>query len=330
MPCERELAVAKAAVRAACALCADVQPALGQDGRRDKADQSPVTVADYGAQALVFRALAKAFPQDPAVGEEDAEELAAPEQAALRALVVDRVRRYEPALDEAAILALLARGRHPGGPAGRFWTLDPIDGTKGFLRGEQYAVALALVEGGVPILGVLGCPNLPADPANPDGPRGLLVHAAKGGGSCQERLDRPDDAAPIRCDAVSDPSQAVLCESVESGHTKHDRARRIAAALGVSAPPLRMDSQCKYAAVARGQASAYLRLPTRPGYQEKIWDHAAGALVLQEAGGRIADTLGQPLDFSQGRTLARNKGVVAASPGVFDAVLEAARAAVEA
>ena len=46
------------------------------------------------------------------------------------------------------ILAAIDRGQHAGGAAGRFWTLDPIDGTKGFLRGGQYAIALALLEGG--------------------------------------------------------------------------------------------------------------------------------------------------------------------------------------
>jgi 3'(2'), 5'-bisphosphate nucleotidase len=58
----------------------------------------------------------------------------------------------------------------------RYWTLDPIDGTKGFLRGDQYAIALALVEHGEVVLGVLGCPNLP----NPDGSRGAIFAAGDG------------------------------------------------------------------------------------------------------------------------------------------------------
>lgn len=74
--------------------------------------------------------------------------------------------------------------------------------------------------------------------------------------------------------------------------------------------------QCKYAAVARGDACIYLRLPTRVGYEEKIWDHATGSLLVAEAGGAVTDTTGRPLDFSLGRTLKDNVGVVA-SNGTF-------------
>ena len=84
-----------------------------------------------------------------------------------------------------------------------------------------------------------------------------------------------------------------------------------------------MDSQCKYAAVSRGQASVYLRLPTKSEYEEKIWDHAARYLILTESGGRVTDTFGEPLDFSQGQTLKNNKGIIAASGQVFEPVLKA-------
>jgi 3'(2'), 5'-bisphosphate nucleotidase len=82
-----------------------------------------------------------------------------------------------------------------------------------------------------------------------------------------------------------------------------------------------MDSQCKYAAVARGEADIYLRLPTRKDYQEKIWDHAAGWLVVTEAGGRVTDVGGKPLDFTKGRTLRDNRGVVATNGPLHDRVV---------
>jgi 3'(2'), 5'-bisphosphate nucleotidase len=63
--------------------------------------------------------------------------------------------------------------------------LDPIDGTKGFLRGEQYAVCLALIVDAQVQLGVMGCPNLPVDPSHPDGPRGCLFVAVRGQGAEQ-------------------------------------------------------------------------------------------------------------------------------------------------
>ncbi len=77
--------------------------------------------------------------------------------------------------------------------------------------------------------------------------------------------------------------------------------------------------------MARGDASIYLRLPTRKDYEEKIWDHAAGWMVVNEAGGRVSDVRGEPLDFSIGRTLKNNKGVVATNGHLHDQVIQAVR-----
>ena len=73
----------------------------------------------------------------------------------------------------------------------------------------------------------------------------------------------------------------------------------------------------------RGEAEAYLRLPRDAEYQEKIWDHAAGVLVVTEAGGRVTDVFGQALDFGHGRVLAANRGVIVTNGHVHNAVLEA-------
>lgn len=323
MSLENELAIAKEAVRKASLLCSAAQSGLVDAEKHDKADKSPVTVADYGAQALVLDTLAKAFPEDPAVGEEDSGDLRQKENAELFRRVVEYTQKIDADLDADSVLTAIDRGGYAGGHTGRFWTLDPIDGTKGFLRGQQYAVALALIEDGEVILGVLGCPNLPVDPANPESEKGCILYAVKGQGAFQAPLSNIEAATPVSVDSVATPSQAVFCESVESGHTSHGRSAIISEALGTTVEPFRMDSQCKYAAVSRGQASVYLRLPTRPGYEEKIWDHAAGVIVLEEAGGKVADTFGKPLNFSLGRTLRENKGIVATSPNVFDAVVQA-------
>ena len=86
-----------------------------------------------------------------------------------------------------------------------------------------------------------------------------------------------------------------------------------------------MDSQAKYGSIARGAGDLYLRLPVRKDYEEKIWDHAAGDVIVREAGGEVTDAEGRRLDFSMGRTLKRNKGVVAAPRGVHAQILEAVK-----
>jgi 3'(2'), 5'-bisphosphate nucleotidase len=87
-----------------------------------------------------------------------------------------------------------------------------------------------------------------------------------------------------------------------------------------------MDSQAKYGVVARGEAEIYLRMPTRADYHEKIWDHAAGALIVQEAGGTVTDIHGRPLEFHHGRELSANRGVIVSNRLLHARVLETLRA----
>lgn len=85
--------------------------------------------------------------------------------------------------DAEHMLALIDAGNSAGGAKGRIWALDPIDGTKGFLRGGQYAVCLGLMVDGEVVVGVLGCPNLPVDVKQPEGAKGVLFSAVKGEGA---------------------------------------------------------------------------------------------------------------------------------------------------
>jgi len=322
---EAECSIALAAVSRAAGLCEAVRRATGGADAITKDDCSPVTVADFGAQALIIHALRQAFPGDPVVAEEEAGLLHA--DAALRERVWGFVQQADPAIGPQAMLDALAGGGATGGASGRFWTIDPIDGTKGFIRGDQYAVALALIEDGRVVLGVLGCPYLSDSlSAAADAPRGKLFHALRGGGAWCQPIDG-GAPQPVRVSRRAEPAAAVFCESFESGHTAQGRAGAICSALGTTAAPARLDSQCKYAVTARGEADVYLRLPTRADYEEKIWDHAAGALIVEEAGGRVSDIHGQPLDFTQGRTLRRNQGVLATNGVLHEAVLAAIAAA---
>jgi 3'(2'), 5'-bisphosphate nucleotidase len=319
---QQELEVAVQAVARACALCTTVQRTLVSAETLAKKDKSPVTVADYGVQAVVTAELIASFPATPMVGEEDAGHLRDPQGAAVRERVCAAVREINPKLNDANILAAIDFGTHTGGADGRHWALDPIDGTKGFLRGDQYAIALGLIENGEVVLGVLGCPNLGDAPDAPESARGRVFFARRGGGAFVRAINHPQ-ARPIQVTDMADPVQANFCESVESGHTDQGASAAIARHLGVTAPPFRIDSQCKYAAIARGDSSIYLRMPTRADYEEKIWDHAAGSIIVTEAGGTVSDIDGKSLDFSLGRTLRANRGVVATNGKLHEKVIAA-------
>jgi len=311
------------AVRLAAKLTTDVSRRLVEGHTLEKDDRSPVTVADFGAQALILSWLAEGFPEIPAVGEEDASSLKEDNQAELLESLTAFVTAIDPGMTAQGICTAIDRGNHGGGATERFWTLDPIDGTKGFLRGQQYTIALALIEAGHPVLGVLGCPNLHPFPETSVATTGWIFYGTKETPPYSEPLIPGHPPAPLRVSATSDPAEAVFCESVESAHSSHDASSQIAQILGTTSEPVRIDSQCKYAAVARGEADLYLRLPTKPGYREKIWDHAAGAFLVEQAGGMVTDIDGKPLDFSLGKTLENNRGIVASNGTLHPAILEA-------
>ena len=316
MSYEKEKQVAIDAAIAAAKLCQQVRQAI--PAAMEKTDKSPVTVADYGSQALICKAIGDIFPNDPIVAEEDAADLSTPEMAPQLAKVTDYVKELVPEATPDDVKSWIDRGN--GEVAPRYWTLDPIDGTKGFLRQDQYAVALALVESGQVKVGVLACPAMPLE----NGESGVLYVAVRGEGSYMAPL-AGGDLQPIRVADTEDAANLRFVESVESGHGDQSRQSAVAQAVGITAESLRMDSQAKYGAVASGQAVLYLRLPSpkSPNYREKIWDHAAGTIVVEEAGGRITDMHGKPLDFSIGAKFVNNQGVVVSNGAIHDKVLEA-------
>lgn len=318
---EKERKVAIEAVILACGLCREVQADLLSRDSISKGDRTPVTVADFGAQALISHHLKTAFPDDLMVGEEDSRLLRQIENRGAKEAVVKIVHRFNPHLSPRDVLDAIDRGTAEGGPEGRFWIVDPIDGTKGFLRKDQFAVALALMEEGEVVLGVMGCPNLPLNGLTPNGIRGSLFVAVKGKGAFIRGIEETREKS-IRVDSVSDPSQALFCESVESAHASHGDTARVARDAGIKKSPLRMDSMCKYGIVARGDASFYLRIPSQKSYVEKIWDHAAGFIMVLEAGGRVTDIEGRPLNFTLGRTLDANRGILAGNGRIHQQVLD--------
>lgn len=312
-----ELQVGIGAVIAASRICRHVQSTMAADAL-EKKDKSPVTIADFASQAVICKSIRDAFPTDFIVGEEDAADLRLPENETFRTCTLEEVQRIGIAATTEDVLTWIDAGNHDASGS-RYWTLDPIDGTKGFLRCEQFAISLALLIDHQVSVAVLGCPNLEVK-----GIRGVLFYAVRGQSAWMIPLDQPD-AAPrhVRVSEVQHASQARMCESVESGHSAHDQSALVLEKLGITATPLRMDSQAKYGAVACGNADVYLRLPTRKGYEERIWDHAGGVLVVEAAGGCVTDLDGKPLDFAAGATLRNNRGVVVTNRRLHAEVLAA-------
>jgi 3'(2'), 5'-bisphosphate nucleotidase len=315
------LAVARRAARAAAAVCLGVlEEAPAAPAAMAKLGKEPVTVADYGSQAVILAAIADAFPQHGVVAEEGAahfREHAGAAGAEQIVRLVGRALGRPIGLDE-----ILNWIDHRGSESPFTWVIDPIDGTKGFLRRDQFAVAVGLLHQGRPAAGVLACPHLPVDPADPSGVRGLLFWGGRGVGAFAERLDGAA-TQPISVSGTADPGEARVLGSVEAAHGDPALLRAVIEHAGLGGGWVRLDSQVKYGAVASGRAEVYLRPRSRPDYRDCIWDHAAGTAVVEAAGGRVSDLDGRPLDFSCGTRLEANRGVLASNGHLHDLILDA-------
>jgi 3'(2'), 5'-bisphosphate nucleotidase len=237
-------------IRAGAAILAVDRQAMQIDG---KTDGSPVTEADMAADRIIADGLARLFPEIPALSEE-------------------RLHLAKPPY------------------RGSFFLIDPLDGTKEFVAGRnEFTVNVALVNDGMPLLGLIGAPAL-----------GLIWRGLVGQGA--ERLTIPEASAikatprlvePIRTRSLPPRGEPwIVAASRSHGDPKTEafiagRPGAVRQALG---------SAVKFGRVAEGDVDIYPRLsPTCE------WDIAAGHAIVTAAGGRVTDGHGAELQFGTGR-----------------------------
>ncbi|MDZ4201166.1 MAG: 3'(2'),5'-bisphosphate nucleotidase CysQ [Gallionella sp.] len=215
----------------------------GAVGQQNKSDGSPLTAADLASHHAIIDGLLKLTPEWPVLSEESAAE------------------DYE-------------RRRHWQ----RFWLVDPLDGTKEFLkRNGEFTVNIALVQDGKPVLGVVHAPAL-----------GLSYFAAQGGGAFKQS----GEDAPVAIRAVRQ-AQGEPLRMVGSRSHSDPRQDDLAAYLG-GGQFVSMGSSLKLCLVADGSAHLYPRLgPTME------WDTAAAHAVVLEAGGIVCDAAGDALSYNK-------------------------------
>jgi 3'(2'), 5'-bisphosphate nucleotidase len=232
----------------------------GDLGVRDKADKSPVTDADHAAEAIIVAGLRTLTPDTPVVAEEE-----------------------------------MAAGRIPEIGHGPFWLVDPLDGTKEFIkRNGEFTVNIALIENGRPTLGIV---LAPASDTLWRGTAGLGADKSENGGAFTQITTRPQPTDGLTCCASR--SHAVYSDL----DIWFDRE-----GLAV-AERVQVGSSLKFCLIAEGKADIYPRFgPTNE------WDTAAGQGVLEAAGGEVVTTDGKPLlygkpRFSNPHFIARSKAL---------------------
>ncbi|KFK32227.1 hypothetical protein AALP_AA6G214300 [Arabis alpina] len=342
---QKELETAIDAVDRACRLCIDVKRSLFSSEEKilEKNDQTPVTIADFGVQALVSLELSKLFPLIPLVAEEDSLFL---RENNLVSYVVSEVKEKvsigDDKLSDSDVLEAIDRGGKDAytfcNKPATYWVLDPIDGTRGFLKGDDalYVVGLALVVDNEIVLGVMGCPNWTGDSS--DGSTGTLMVSHIGCGTWSKRLQNVtgkvsgdwtrcfvDDCGLVNkarfCIPESEtwkslPLSGLFDARIDSDDLHHKEILLLPTCCG---------SLCKYLMVASGRASVFI-LRTKTQRTIKAWDHAVGIICVHEAGGKVTDWEGDEInleeDQSERRIIFPAGGVVVSNGSLHHQILE--------
>jgi 3'(2'), 5'-bisphosphate nucleotidase len=258
----RELTVARRLAQQAAAL---VRRHAGPElVVQHKSGGEPVTQADQEASVLIVDGLTREFAEDAILSEEVPDD-----------------------------------GARLGKP--RVWMIDPIDGTRDFIRGETgYVVMIGLCVRGRPALGVVAQPS-----------SGLLWSGATGLGAWREQPD--GTRVPVHTSTLARPPGVRIVVSKSHRSPQIDAFRR---ALGVIDEANVGSVGLKVALVSQGDRDLYLY----PGQQTKLWDTCGPEAILVAAGGRMSDLDGQPLVYTEAE-LANRKGVVASNGPLHDHVI---------
>jgi 3'(2'), 5'-bisphosphate nucleotidase len=335
-----ERLIAELAVQRASVLAKRVQSAVNK-GELSKTDSTPVTIADFAAQAILISAIHHAFPEDKLIGEEDADALRKDKNLQQRVWeLVSSTRLADaesetmlasPASVEEMLEFIDLGGRGTGGRKGRVWMMDPIDGTDSFLLGQQYAVALALVEDGEEKVGVLGYPNLRLETGRvnemsvDEKGLGLMLSAVKGEGAVMRPMGTGSlqAARPIERSKVKELKDLNFVDCATSESLDLEKHRQVAEIIGASWPGTDLwSSQVRYGALIVGGGDVMLRIHRRKDKVCSVWDHAGGQLIFREVGGKITDLDGKEIEFGTGRNLDVNMGMVAAREWVHARILQ--------
>ncbi len=259
---ERELRVGEGLAREAGAL---ILRYFGTDIPVDnKPGNEPVTRADREASELIVRGLRAEFPDDVIISEEAADDL----------------RRLEA--------------------GARVWFVDPLDGTRDFIRGRKgFSVMIGLCIAGRPVLGVV---------FQPHGDR--LYSAAPDTGTWVEDAE---GRRRLRCSTIADPAKLRLVASRSHRTPEIDAVKK---ALGIDDEMNIGSVGLKLGLIALGERDLYVN----PSSKSSAWDTCAPEALLTHAGGKITDLSGTPLTYSA-RELRNERGLLASNGAAHDAIL---------
>jgi len=263
-----------------------------------KKDESPVTLADFASQIFILSQLKEKFNEDQIFAEEESSLFGKDIEVLLKKCFIETNFK----LNEEFTSLLNYRGSQ----SNRQWIVDPIDGTKGYLRGLSYAVGIGLMENSEPKICAIGVPNYKNEE--------LAIFIAEQGKGAQASYG-DNEFIPIHVSHENNLSSSVMCQSLHHNKQWINKLAEMIEAKKI----ISMDGMGKFCMVADGSADFYIR-EMNPDYSFS-WDYMPGDLLVKEAGGTITDLNNVNLTFLGNKCKWTAPGIIASNGILHDEII---------
>ena len=263
-----------------------------------KKDRSPATVADYSSQIYILNQIKENFPEDQVIAEENETGLIDDDSA-------NQIRECFNHLNIDGITDFKKLLNYRGKKSSRQWTVDPIDGTKGFMKGLKYAIGIGLMVNSDPKISVIGVPEYKNN--------GLAIFTAEKGKGAKASYGGKDFQS-IHVSNQNILKKARLCQSL---HYDLPWVTQFADKIGIE-KRIKIDSMAKFCLVADGSYDLYIK-PIM-GFRVHTWDYSQGDLLVREAGGKVTDLDEEPLVFQDEKCILRAPGIISSNGFLHDEV----------
>ncbi len=268
-----------------------------------KQDKSPVTLADYASQIYIISKLKEIYPNDSIVAEESYSS-----QLNLRPEKI--IQNCFNALNLNVKLNFRDILNYRGPKSERQWSIDPIDGTKGYQEGLSYAIGIGLMSNYEKTLSIIGVPNYNEE--------GVAIFVANKNHGAQASYGGKKFVT-IKVSEQKNINQSFLCHSL---HYDEPWVMKLAKILGIE-KFIQIDSMAKFCMIADGSAELYLK-PMKMDLSY-IWDFLPGDLLVNEAGGVVTDLNGKPAQYVQNKCVITAPGLISSNGNFHKEILEAIR-----
>jgi len=256
-----------------------------------KKDDSPVTLADFASQIFIISSIKKYFPEDQIIAEEESSVfIDSDAENIIKKCYTSLKITFEKNLKETL--------NYRGSSSKRQWTVDPIDGTKGFQKGLAYAIGMGFMVQAEPTICAIGVPNYKNTTLS-------IFSAEKNHGAKVSFGDQ--NFTKIRVSNKKEIKKFRICHSLRYNKPwVLDFAR----SLGIT-NFVPLDSMAKLCMVADGSSELYIKPMNM--LRSFTWDFLPGELLVKEAGGMITDIKGNPIQYVDDKCKITAPGLIASN-----------------